>query len=283
MSPFTWSVRLHLPDGWRAVSNGLAEPGGFESVAAPTVGDIALAASPHVAVDDVDGLARIVQVGQIRETSPLAASVGALVRTALESLTEAYGALPTAEPVSVVLTDREGYAYSRLPAIFLADAGSPDATRDLHTVLHELGHLWWNVAPSDGTDDWLNEALAEYSALWLSRELLTASFAEHLLDEYRALAKVTASPPVADTSPEQEPSFYANKHARGALLFQHVEDALGRERTWALLARWHQRWSSLRTASTESLLAALGQEDRGVMEQVKDCISTPSWSGTWAR
>ena len=278
LGAFAWTLRLHLPDGWTAVSNGRAVPGGFESDEAATTGDVVVAASPTVLVEEVDGLARVVQVGR---GSSLAASVGALSRSALERLGSAYGVLDVVDPMTIVFTNRGGYAYSRLPAIFLAGAGTGDASRDLHTVLHELGHLWWSVAPADGVEDWLNEALAEYSALWLSRELLGAGFAARLLDGYRDVAQRAASPAVVEMGADQEQSFYANKYARGALLFDHLGKALGWERCTAVLSAWHGQWAATGGATTQSLLDVIGQEDADAMEAVRRCITTESWDGTW--
>lgn len=226
LGAFAWTLRLHLPDGWTAVSNGRAVPGGFESDEAATTGDVV-------------------------------------------------------DPMTIVFTNRGGYAYSRLPAIFLAGAGTGDASRDLHTVLHELGHLWWSVAPADGVEDWLNEALAEYSALWLSRELLGAGFAARLLDGYRDVAQRAASPAVVEMGADQEQSFYANKYARGALLFDHLGKALGWERCTAVLSAWHGQWAATGGATTQSLLDVIGQEDADAMEAVRRCITTESWDGTW--
>ena len=95
----------------------------------------AISASTDVAVEEIDDLVRIVRVG---EGTRLATSVGSPTRTALSRSVAAYGVLRSDDSVSIIVTDRAGFADSRLPAIFLPGAEGEDEDDKLHTVLHEM-------------------------------------------------------------------------------------------------------------------------------------------------
>ena len=52
---------------------------------------------------------------------------------------------------------------------------------DFKTAIgHEMGHFWWNKAPTFSWEDWLNEGFAEFSMLWY----IKCHFSRHIFDCY---------------------------------------------------------------------------------------------------
>jgi len=46
----------------------------------------------------------------------------------------------------------------------------PGANVSFSLIAHEVAHEWWNGAPTDNFEDWLNESFAEYASLMAIRE-----------------------------------------------------------------------------------------------------------------
>jgi len=83
---------------------------------------------------------------------------------------------PGNNKICLVESMREnGRAYTRLGGIYLPgfDESNYYKLRKHYTwyLAHEIAHLWWYRANSNTWEGWLNESLAEYSALRVLREL----------------------------------------------------------------------------------------------------------------
>ncbi len=136
---------------------------------------------------------------------------------------------------------------------------------------HETAHQWWGAQVSSPSyrDDWLMEALANYSALlYLERSKGTHEL-ETLLDSYRAalLAKRDNGEPVDSAGPivmgtrlesSLEPrAWNAITYGKGSWILQMLRQRLGDERFFSLLAEILKRYgrSEISTEQFRALAA----------------------------
>lgn len=176
------------------------------------------------------------------------------------------------DEIVVALSPRDGWAYSRLPLIVLpAAAGVDDGA--VHTLRHEIGHLWWSAAPFDGGHDWLNEGIAEYAAWRLAPE--------PDVTRRRALEDLGTSggdPPVGqETQPAG--SRHRNLYLRPALAFaaleaRHGADALDRTLRGFLDPTRRTSGPLTTTVALEVVGRQLGSTSAAHLAEM---LTTPGW------
>lgn len=90
---------------------------------------------------------------------------------------------------------------------------------------HELAHLWWHRARSDSWHDWLNESLAEYSALMIIRELAgEEEFADRLKTKKN---RISGLPPLRHLDRRDEDA-YSVLYDKGPVFLHDLEQRVGR-------------------------------------------------------
>jgi aminopeptidase N len=129
---------------------------------------------------------------------------------------------------------------------------------------HETAHQWWGGEVSSGSyrDEWLMEALANYSALLYLEKSKGKHDVETLLDSYRdqLLAKRDNGEPVDSAGPivmggrlesSLEPrAWQAITYGKGSWILQMLRQQMGDERFFSLLAELIKRFGR-RDLSTE--------------------------------
>jgi len=129
---------------------------------------------------------------------------------------------------------------------------------------HETAHQWWGglVYSASYRDDWLQEALANYSALLYLEKYKGVHEIEMLLDGYRTelLAKRENGQPVDSAGPivfgarlesSLEPrAWQVNTYGKGSWILQMLRQRMGDDRFLAMLAELIHRFSR-RPLSTE--------------------------------
>jgi hypothetical protein len=244
---FTYDLSVSLPATWTVLANG--EPTTNSSTQNSTwrsltpVDDIVVLACPDLRITGRSHHgARI----EIAAPAPLLDRLGPVIdhMQAAEALASSWFDVPRQNGrLCLVFPPRTGWGYSRPPLIItnraygesLAANPSTQAVR-LKGAYHEMAHFWWAVARSDALDDWINEALAEFTAWRLVRERAGAEPAAAIEAGFRkdALGEKVA---VAITASREEPARYVNRYEKGALVFIGVERRFGWPRLQACLRR----------------------------------------------
>lgn len=141
--------------------------------------------------------------------------------------TEWFG--PVAGDLLLVASEREqGGGYARMGGLFLA--GLEDAayferrTGYVRYLGHELAHLWWYRADTNTWEDWLNESLAEYSALRAIRARVGEDEYERRLATKREEA--AGMPPVHGFDRNGEHA-EAVLYSKGPVLLAELESRIG--------------------------------------------------------
>ena len=129
--------------------------------------------------------------------------------------------------------------------------------RFVRNLGHEAAHFWWNMAPANSWEDWLNEGFAEYSALLIVRKMFGAeSYNKWIVDKDAAVKNI---PPIwgfdrNSTEASKGPDIIeANLYCKGPLLLHQLSSRIGDE-AFKLLCNEMVRTS---VSSTESFLSLL--------------------------
>lgn len=262
----TFELEVDLPAGYVVIANGRQGKQRSEGGRARTrwssqrpAVDIVLVASPHFRrAESVSGSVRVEVYHQQLPTELVEARMADLLE-GRQWLEDVYGPPQGAADICIVYAPRHGWGYYR-PGMFVvseratADAAADpyQAAMDFRYSLHEIAHSWWSIADQATTHDWINEGLAEFSALSFCRECYGAEIAERRVEEYRqeASRSTTAIAETEMASPDQE----ANRHSKSPLMFVEAESRFGAESLNEFLRSFYARFAGTRAATTEAFL-----------------------------
>ncbi|MFO7892716.1 MAG: M1 family aminopeptidase [Longimicrobiales bacterium] len=171
---------------------------------------------------------------------------------------------PVAGDLLLVASEREqGGGYARMGGLFLAgfedDAYLGNRTGYLRYLGHELAHLWWYRADSNTWHDWLNESLAEYSALRAIRERVGKAEYRRRLAAKREEASGT--PPIYGLDRNSEHA-EAVLYDKGPVLLADLEDRIGSDRFRAFTRLLIEREVTTTTDFLDTLQGMMGREVR---------------------
>jgi aminopeptidase N len=187
---------------------------------------------------------------------------------ALELYGELYGPCPLAE-FDVVEAD-QWYHGMEWPGLMLLGTVFYDGSDPVcgeWFVAHEVAHQWWyNVVGSDPVaHPWLDEALAQYSAMLYYRRLWLPDAAEAyvqpiIYDRYAPYADrpggVHLDQPT--TAFEDDEAYYAIVYAQGAMFLEALHRALGEAAFFSALQAYHQH-NQFQIVTPDTLHATLRQ------------------------
>jgi len=266
IAAYTYDLTVDAGPGYTVFALGTSERDGERwrfRTAAPT-NDIVVVAARDLVVHRAAG----VQVVHRGLEPALIDTLAADLQAMRALYTRWFGPVPG--DLAVVSSSRErGGGYARRGALYLAglaDAGYLDHREGYHRYLgHELAHLWWHRADPRSWEDWLNESLAEHSALLAVRERFgEAAYAARLARKREVCAD---TPPIVgldrDGDPQVEPVLYS----KGPVLLAELEDQLGRAAYRALLREAQARAVATTAGFLALLRAAAGEATAARFEQ----------------
>jgi hypothetical protein len=287
-----FDVTATLPAGWFVTGNGrevsAEATSGYTRVRFTDAGpgfDIVLVAAPslrktsHTSVDGV-----LVEILSPPADSEPDESVLANLVDALGRYSSWYGPAATRGALRVVYSPRGGWGYSRIPLIISSAAyrnrqlaGPLGPIRVMQGATHELAHFWWSIADVATGDDWINEGLAEYSAL----AAVTARFGQiardSLLAVYRRDAARSQTTATIAATPAQSPDRYVNRYEKPALLLAELDSVYGLRMREAL-GLVYTRFRGTRAATTAEVLSIMGGVlGPGAEARLRACVVAIAW------
>ena len=185
---FEYSLNLTLPKNLKVVTNGklVSEKTEgtkakylFHSLGKPK--DVLIIASPLLEskTQQLDGLK--VEMFYSKKATKLVGGKIKSMGKALKVFEKRFGKTDKNGLLRFVYSPRKGWGYSRLPLFVVSEKRALKILkepfgneRDIKGNVHELAHFWWSIADTNTNNDWINEGLAEYSAM---------SFATHQYGE----------------------------------------------------------------------------------------------------
>jgi hypothetical protein len=241
----------------------LAPARSFALVVAPGYGvsrktiDLSAVGGPRAMEISSYGVNRLV-----READLAAAAIS------LRELTRRFGAGPY-DSLRIVTTETGGYAHKYPGLILMGRNFTLGAARN-HIVAHEMAHAWWYdlVAPDEGSNSWMNETLAEWSAQRLDGRT-TAASAGDCTKPIDGPSYKTAGYYSRFFGPN---NYYECVYKRGTALLMAVGRTIGFERLESCL-RAYAQGNRFRSPGPRELLGALTTCDRRVFPILRPYFS----------
>lgn len=273
---YSYKLTASLPDGMTAAANG--KPVTRTSADGRTtytwssyapVFDIALVAAPGMHMTAAGDPSVELFYAKLPDAA-MALQRDALIkaRTHLQAL---YGKPYGWSGLQVFFAPRRGYPYARAPLVLTSegyvtnDLGNSEVENFRH-VAHELAHYWWVLAPSvndvdwtDNSEAWLNEGLAEYSAVLMVQDVYGKQAAQRILDQYRdEAAHGRTSDAIAETK-QNSPDFFLNRYKKATLMLFTAREKFGGAKVDAFLKSFHARFKGTQGATTAAFLELAAQ------------------------
>lgn len=289
---FTYELTVSLPAAQHLVTNGAvltdSTVGTTRIVRVRSAGstsDIVLLSADLAVERRRVGSLTVEAYGPRQEAGTLGRDAVALAG-ALATYRRWFGAVAGGGTARFVYSPRGGWGYSRLPLVVVSDgyrrtavAQAGGEARSFEGNAHELAHFWWSLADPLTPDDWLNEGLAEYSALSGTAQRFGPVARDSLLAQYRRDAvRARTHTPIAGT-PADSPDRYVNRYEKTALLLNTAAGVAGETRMRAFLKRFYAEHRVSRGATTSAFLVAarrdLGAQAAALLAQ---CLQAADWA-----
>jgi hypothetical protein len=252
---FSYELKIIVPKGYFTITNGekiLLNETKYQSITTwksinPT-GDILLFAAPEMkrSVLKQKGLEAELYYDKIPVTS-----IDSLKCNLLQAFIMLKGNISSDidnNLIRVVFSPRSGWGYVRTPLIIVDETGNISQlktkygeARTFRYIAHEIAHYWWSSADASGPDDWINEGLAEYSALWLSEALYGQEFSKLIISEYEERVNNSDSDiSIAETTNDSKYR-EINRYDKAALLFYKAGEKFGKQNLLNFLSAFYAR------------------------------------------
>jgi hypothetical protein len=312
--PFDFRLEVDVPFRYVTLTNGvLKRETSWDDRRLTTwestepVNDIALVAAPGLRKSSVTRKGLTLEVYHAGLPDAYVDSMSQQLVASVDLLTAMLGPPSSADLVRVVYAPRAGWGYVRVPLIITSERYALaqrtqvfGSARDFKYLAHEIAHYWWHMADGSTPDDWINEGLAEYSALLVSERVVGKAFAGQLVREYRDRATHgLTDTPIAETTSDS-PDRETNRYAKPVLLLLGLREQYGDIAVTRFLNAAYARFRKTGRATTRSFLEVLerqvGREARSAFEEAlyrngwpgavaaNDCCSPAdsAFFGTWA-
>jgi hypothetical protein len=157
-----------------------------------------------------------------------------LAGDAARTFSEWFGNAPSRD-LTVILNPRgDSSSYSRPGYVSLAYSKDPAQLNYLRfNLTHEIAHFWWLRAPGETWENWLNESMAEYSALMYVRNSEGETAFNELMSQRIDRSK---DKPAIWGIDRKSPMYATVIYAKGAVRLQALEQMLGRDKFRRFLA-----------------------------------------------
>lgn len=256
MQPAVFSVKLYLPQGFSVLASGEVSPSpdGWQIEQTHPNLDCTLIISPNFQFEEAGTGRAAVRAYYTQDSSHPAAAVFARAGAEMLHWFNAKFGSTDVSPVEIVIAPRDkGGGYARRGFIvFTADLNLDDRVTLYRYIGHEFAHLWWYRASTSTWEDWLNEALAEYSSLLAIRDLLGQETYIQLVDIRRE--KSRNLPPIRGISRDAKEA-PAVLYLKGCVFLAELEEELGKEKFFAFMGELVRH----RLKDTEEFLAILAE------------------------
>ncbi len=204
---------------------------------------------------------------------------------AMERLVGLYGKPGDDNLVRVIYSPRSGHGYARNPLILVSEKFALEQlphrfgpARDLRLNIHEIAH-YWSRADTSTPEDWINEGLAEYSALLLSEEIVGKEFSDLLLSEYREIVDNSDSESsIVETSGDSFINREVNRYYKPAILLNEVRQRYGEEKLRQFFKALYERCLEANSATTAIFLEEM---EKNIGKEARDYFSEALYRKNW--
>jgi len=260
---FTANVSVSINDGYTVSGSGIVEHkddkwemlqpwGGF---------DLQIVASPTLKSKKMTNDGRTFEVVYTDFADADADSALLACSEALQFYTRLFKTNPSNDYMKFLVVPRRGGGISRKN--FIAYATKRFNEHFKTAIGHEMGHFWWNKAPTFSWEDWLNEGFAEFSMLWY----IKCHFDKHIFDCYLEACRENArhACPIYEVD-RDAPEAYDALYNKGALLLYDLEQKVGEQRFFEFMQGVAEREITSTTLLLDYAEEVFGKEIRKWIE-----------------
>lgn len=260
---FTANVSVSINDGYTVSGSGIVEHkddkwemlqpwGGF---------DLQIVASPTLKSKKMTNDGRTFEVVYTDFADADADSSLLACSEALQFYTRLFKTNPSNDYMKFLVVPRRGGGISRKN--FIAYATKRFNEHFKTAIGHEMGHFWWNKAPTFSWEDWLNEGFAEFSMLWY----IKCHFDKHIFDCYLEACRENArhACPIYEVD-RDAPEAYDALYNKGALLLYDLEQKVGEQRFFEFMQGVAEREITSTTLLLDYAEEVFGKEIRKWIE-----------------
>jgi aminopeptidase N len=268
--PFLFKFKLDVPKGYEAVTNLIFKKKmtangrnltTWES-SEPSYG-ITMLAAPNLKMRSLNKDGVTIEIYYCKLPVTYIDSMKNELLKSMQILTDVFGTRGTNSLVRVIYSPRSAGGYARAPLIMVSENYALEQrgktfgqARDFRLNAHEIAH-YWSRADTNTPDDWINEGLAEYSALLVSEILIGKDFSGVLLDEYTDIVKSSKSKSaIAETSGDS-PDREINRYYKPTILLNGLSNKFGDEKMKEFLKELYILFNETGRATTSVFLEAI--------------------------
>ncbi len=241
---FTATVRITVPDGYKAIGSGLetssASGSGkvtyeFEQKRPSFPGSIAVVKGQPFSSPSGGARSSVYFRG---DSAAMANAYGEEVGKAMTFLTGLFG-LPPDASLTVIETENNAPNGYSAPGLLFLNPRAIGTEVNSRLVHREVARQWWGVSVSPTTRNhiWLANGGARYAELmWVEKSQGPGAFESDLRDTYTE-AMTVDEPPIAQSSrlDDYSPEYWAVTAAKGAAVFNMLRQIAGDEKFEQLL------------------------------------------------
>ena len=260
---FTANVSVSINDGYTVSGSGIVEhkDDKWEMLQAWGGFDLQIVASPTLKSKKMTNDGRTFEVVYTDFADADADSALLACSEALQFYTRLFKTNPSNDYMKFLVVPRRGGGISRKN--FIAYATKRFNEHFKTAIGHEMGHFWWNKAPTFSWEDWLNEGFAEFSMLWY----IKCHFDKHVFDCYLEACRENArhACPIYEVD-RDAPEAYDALYNKGALLLYDLEQKVGEQRFFEFMQGVAEREITSTTLLLDYAEEVFGKEIRKWIE-----------------
>lgn len=287
---FTYLVKLIIPEGFTPILNGQKR---WEVIKRSNcisywesdgrVHRITLFAAPGMKKKQTGGTKLNIETYFQQLPDSYADSMLQSFSKAFLLLNDIFGSSDATRSACLVYSPRSGPAYARLPLLLVPENYALEQRnnkygfeRDFRLNVHEISHFW-SKANTSSPDDWINEGLAEYSALLVSDSILGKEFSSVLLGEYRDIIQNSPTKEAITETTSDSPEREINRYYKPVILLHEIEEKYGKVKMFRFLKTLDSTFAK-ESATTDIFLKVL---ESSYGSAVRDEFATRITSKGW--
>lgn len=229
---FTANVSVSINDNYTVSGSGIVGRHGNEWKMSQPWGsfDLQIVASPNLKSKKMTSNGRTFEVVYTDFADVDVDSALVACDKALRFYTKLFKTNPSNNYIKFLVVPSRGGGISRKN--FIAYTARRFNENFKTAIGHEMGHFWWNKAPTFSWEDWLNEGFAEFSMLWY----IKCHFSKHIFDCYLEACCENArhACPIYEVD-RDSPEAYDALYNKGALLLYDLSQKVGEEKFFGFI------------------------------------------------
>lgn len=289
---FTYTMRIDVPENFNTVTNGKLV-NNEKSIRKRHISvwesdklcyGITMISAPGINKSVINDQGDSIEIFSTKMPASYIDSMKSCLVQSVQLLDTLFGPTEESHLIRLVYSPRSAGGYARRPLIVVSEKYAMEQrshpmgfARDFRLNCHEIAH-YWSKASTDTPDDWINEGLAEYAALWVSEKVIGKEFADMLVKEYDGIIKGTPTyTPIVETA-EGSMEREINRYYKPVVLFNTLREKYGEETLRKFFRDLYLRFNETKSATTSIFLNTLKESAGAEAEEFfREALNRKGW------